>query len=92
MKRIIVLLLVCLVFSCAKKEEKKEAPEPTTAEWLGEALDLDKAVVRTPPPIVSTTAHLEIEFRDAVVSAHMEGAVLDKNPFVFNPSIDGRAA
>ena len=92
MKRIIVLLLVCLVFSCAKKEEKKEAPEPTTAEWLGDALDLDKAVVRTPPPIVSTTAHLEIEFRDAVVSAHMEGAVLDKNPFVFNPSIDGRAA
>jgi uncharacterized protein YfaS (alpha-2-macroglobulin family) len=92
MKRILVLLLVCLAVSCAKKEEKKETLPPTTAEWLEEALDLDKAVVRTPPPIVSCGANIEIEFRDAVIPAHMEGVVLDKNPFVFEPSIDGRTS
>jgi len=83
MKRILVLLLVCLAASCAKKEEKKEVLPPSTTEWLEEALDLDKAAVRTPPPIVSCGANLEIEFRDAVIPAHMEGVVLDKNPFDF---------
>jgi uncharacterized protein YfaS (alpha-2-macroglobulin family) len=92
MKRILVLLLVCLAVSCSKKEEKKETLPPSTAEWLEEALDLDQAVVRTPPPIVSCGANLEIEFRDAVIPAHMEGVVLDKNPFDFDPSTEGRAS
>ncbi|UCG52091.1 MAG: hypothetical protein JSW58_00635, partial [Candidatus Latescibacterota bacterium] len=91
MKRILVLLLVCLLVSCGKKEEKEKAPPPTTAVWLEEALDLDKAIVRTPPKIVSTTAKIDVEFRDPVVPSHLEGSVLDQNPFVFEPPIEGHA-
>jgi len=91
MKRILVLLLACCLIACTKKEEKQKLPPPEAAEWLEEALDLDKAIVRTPPPIVSSTAELDIEFRDPVVPAHLEGTVLDKTPFSFDPSIEGHA-
>jgi uncharacterized protein YfaS (alpha-2-macroglobulin family) len=90
-KSFLVFVLVCLAASCAKKEEKTQAPPPETAAWLEEALDLEKAVVRTPPSIVSSAAELDVEFRDPVVPDHLRGTILDKNPFTFEPPIEGRA-
>jgi uncharacterized protein YfaS (alpha-2-macroglobulin family) len=92
MKQLLLCLLVLTLVSCGKKEE--EAPKPpaeTAAQWLAEALDLDKAIVKTPPEIVSTTAPLDLYFRDPVVPGHMAGTVLDKNPFEFEPAVEGRA-
>jgi uncharacterized protein YfaS (alpha-2-macroglobulin family) len=95
-KRTLVLsvtaLIICAVlFSCEKKEEREAAPPRTAAEWLAEELDLDEAIVRAPAGIVSATVPLDIEFREPVIPAHLVGTVLDKNPFTFEPPIQGQA-
>lgn len=84
-------MLCAALFSCAKKEEREAAPPRTAAEWLAEELDLGKAVVRAPAGIVSAAVPLDIEFREPVIPAHLVGTVLDKNPFTFEPPIEGQA-
>jgi len=92
MKRVLIaVLLACIAVSCGKKEEEKKAPPEPSAERLRQELDLEEAIVGTPPEVVSTTATIDITFRDPVVPAHLVGTVLDKNPFVFDPKIEGHA-
>ncbi len=95
MKRLIPILLIFLFFSCAKKEDQEQrrqgAQPETIAEWLGEELDLSSVIVQTPASIVSAKDPLDIEFRDPVVPDHLKGNILDKNPFTFDPKIEGHA-
>lgn len=91
MRYVAAFLVLALFCSCAKKEEKEVAPPMTTAEWLEEELDLDEAIVGTPAAIVSASAPLDITFRKSVVPGHLVGSVLEKNPFTFEPYIEGHA-
>ena len=49
MKRAMLLSAVCLLIACGKKEET--VPQKTVAQQLQQQLDLDKAIVRSPPAI-----------------------------------------
>ncbi len=89
MKRAMLLSAVCLLIACGKKEET--VPQKTVAQQLQQQLDLDKAIVRTPPAIVAITAPLDIEFREPMIPSHLKGTVLDKSPFTFEPNIEGHA-
>jgi uncharacterized protein YfaS (alpha-2-macroglobulin family) len=87
MKKAVVFILLILIFCCDKKEELK----PTIAEQLQQYLDLEKVIIQTPPTLVSITADLNIAFSEPVIPNHLVGSVLDKNPFSFEPEIEGSA-
>jgi len=90
MKKAMLLSAVCLLIACGKKEEKT-IPQKTVAQQIEQQLNLDKVIIRTPPPIVAITAPLDIEFNKPMISSHLKGTVLDKSPFTFEPNIEGHA-
>lgn len=90
MRRLLPVLVLCTLVSCAKKEEDRRPPEQVEVAQV-EMLDLNEAIVASPGGIVSATAPLDITFRDPAIPNHLEGTVLDRNPFAFNPEISGHA-
>ncbi len=86
------LALVCVIFvffSCAKKDEEKSFE--TVKQQLAEKLVLNDLIVQTPPKIISAKSTIELVFRDPVVPAHLSENTLDENPFTFEPEIEGYA-
>ncbi len=89
MKRLLPVLILCALVSCEKVEEADKPAGPEAVR--GEMLDLNEAVVAAPDGVVSTTADIDVTFGEPVIPSHLEGAVLDENPFTFSPEIRGHA-
>ena len=94
MKRItpIFLIFFLLTLACQKQAENTiESASPAVATALAEKMELDKAIIQTPPSIISASATLDIHFREPVMPAHFSHVVLDESPFTFHPDINGHA-
>lgn len=87
------LLVSCVDQSgeSGSRRDSKGTPAGSVAEMLQQHLDMDDAVVGTPPKLVPISATIDISFREPVVPPHLAGTVLDRNPFTFKPHIDGHA-
>jgi uncharacterized protein YfaS (alpha-2-macroglobulin family) len=90
-----VVLAVSLValFGCSKKSSEYQSNVPgSVAELIGGPIDLNKAIIQTPPSPMSVNAPIEVEFREPVVPEHLSGVSMDKSPFEFKPNIKGKAS
>ncbi|MDB5104104.1 MAG: alpha-2-macroglobulin family protein [Fibrobacteres bacterium] len=81
----------CVLFACSKKEKTAATGSTSIAEDLARPLDLSKAVVAKPASLVSVNANLDLEFDRQLAPPHLQGQLLNKNPFTFTPGIAGRA-
>jgi uncharacterized protein YfaS (alpha-2-macroglobulin family) len=87
MRIFILVIILSLFLSCQKK--KKEIEPGTLAEQFREKISLDDEIIQAPPSIVPITSCIDIEFRKPLVPSHLRGTILDKNPFTFEPQIEG---
>jgi uncharacterized protein YfaS (alpha-2-macroglobulin family) len=91
MRRLIAILLILTVFSCQKKDsaQKEETASPDVAEQLAEATDLSKVIIQTPPGLISVNSTIDLAFNKDMVPEHRINSIMDKNPFSFDPPLQG---
>ncbi|HEX2958036.1 MAG TPA: MG2 domain-containing protein [Chitinispirillaceae bacterium] len=88
----VVVSLITLI-GCSKKSSEFQSNVPgSVAELVGAPLDLNTAIIQTPPSPLSVNAPVEVEFREPVVPEHRSGVIMDKSPFEFKPVIKGQAS
>ena len=94
MRRLTAILLILILFACQKEtpDQKKESASPDVAEQLADVTDLGKAVIQTPPGLISVNSTIDITFGRDMVPEHRINSMMDKNPFSFEPPIQGTAA
>ncbi len=85
---LILVLFIPLFLHCSKEEQSVQQKTEGQADIF---LDLNEVISKTPPELVSIRSTVELTFREPVVPDHLSGTVLDKNPFRFEPQIEGYA-
>jgi hypothetical protein len=90
-KKLLAVTLIIAGFMACQKGRKPETGTATTGQITQELLDLDKVIVKSPPPLVAITSPIDIEFRQPMVPEHLKNTILDENPFEFDPDITGHA-
>ncbi|MBD3421598.1 MAG: hypothetical protein GF398_15895 [Chitinivibrionales bacterium] len=92
MKRVFLLGALAALLSCQQRSTERAGKTPSRVrEQLEEFSDLNDAVVSQPPRIMSVAAAIDLTFNTAVIPQHQSGKMLDKSPFLFEPSIKGSA-
>ncbi len=91
--KIVLAVSLATLIGCSKKSSEYQSNVPeTVSELVGAPLDLNQAIIQTPPSPLSVNAPIEVEFREPVVPEHLSGVMMDKSPFEFKPAIKGRAS
>ena len=93
MRRLTAILLILILFACQKEapDQKKESASPDVAEQLATVTDLGKDIIQTPPRLISVNSTIDITFGRDMVPEHRINSIMDKNPFSFEPSVQGTA-
>jgi uncharacterized protein YfaS (alpha-2-macroglobulin family) len=91
--KVVVAVSLFMLIVCSKKSSEYQSNVPgSVAEQVGAPLDLNQAIIQTPPSPLSVNAPIEVEFREPVVPEHRSGVIMDKSPFEFKPAIKGKAS
>lgn len=102
MKRVLVLLSIsffCFWNCSTDKDKDKNQPEKISQQEtsqaiqkkLGQKIDLNSVVVKTPPAIIRSTEPIILTFIKPIVPNHLINTTLQENPFTFQPDIPGSA-